>query len=103
MKNQEKKEQWDQLLFLLSKDPEWSLDPETELYRQITTLGRELFKRENQPGGERIDEEKYITLKQHGYRMDQIAQVFHVSKNTLYLWRKEKGFINEQKQEAVNQ
>jgi len=105
MKNsqQKKKTEWMQLVRLLNEDSDWYLKPDTELYEQITTLGHELFKQKKQPGGDKIDDEKYIALKQYGYRMDQIAQAFHVSKHTLYQWRKQNGYINKQKREAVNQ
>lgn len=100
---QEKEHRWNKLLFLLNEDPVWYLKPNTELYKEITELGKEIFKKETQIGIDKIDEEKYFTLKQYGYRMEQIAQAFHVSKNTLYRWRKENGYINKRKQEAVNQ
>lgn len=103
MDRQQKRRQFQELLLLLNEDPDWHLKPDTERYKKITEFGKEFFKKEKYPGIDRIDEEKYFILRKHGYRVDQIAKEFHVSKNTLYFWRKERGYTNKRNQGVVNQ
>lgn len=101
MSRQQNNIKWQELLLLLNEDPDWQMKSESDRYKRITELGRELFQKEKLPGIDKIDEEKYLTLKHYGYPMAEIAKEFHVSKHTLYRWKKEKGYINKRKREEV--
>ncbi|MGX7203070.1 hypothetical protein BCR22_11630 [Enterococcus plantarum] len=102
MDNQEEKfRNWNQLLLMLAIDSEWFKKPDTELYKQITTLGRQIFQQGSKNSADRIDEEKYLKLVHYGFTYNEIAKEFNVGKSTLLNWRKEKGYIKKRTTEEV--
>lgn len=102
MNNQEQKDlKWNELILLLDVDPDWFKKPNTELYKQITTLGRQIFQQGSKNSADKIDEEKYLTLVHYGFTYNEIAKEFNVGKSTLLNWRKEKGYIQKRAMEEV--
>lgn len=102
MDNQERKKlRWNELLLLLNKDPDWYKKSGTEHYKQIVTLGRQIFLQDQKNNLEKIDEVKFLTLVHYGYMLNQIAAEFNVSDQTLFCWRKSKGYIKKRKTEEV--
>ncbi|MCA5014549.1 MULTISPECIES: hypothetical protein [unclassified Enterococcus] len=92
---------WNELLRLLDLDPDWYKKPETERYRKITTLGREIFQQGMKNNPDKIDEQKYLVLVGYGYTLNEIAKEFDVTKNTLLDWRKNKGYTKKRVMEEV--
>lgn len=104
MNNQEQKDlRWNELLLLLDIDPEWFKKPDTERYKQITRLGRQIYEQSDKSNGNKIDEQKYRTLISYGFTLKQIATEFQVSEYTLFNWRKDKGYIKTIKRRNYNE
>ncbi|MGM0220164.1 hypothetical protein [Enterococcus sp. AZ126] len=102
MNNQEQKDlRWNELILLLDVDPDWFKKPNTERYKQITRLGRQIFMQDQKNNSDKIDEEKFLTLIHYGYTLNQIAAEFNVSEQTLFCWRKDKGYIKKRKMEEI--
>ncbi|MFD1902565.1 hypothetical protein [Enterococcus termitis] len=82
-----------EMLALMTIDPKWHEKPETELYKQITTIGQQLIKYSPDYAKRTINEEEYHRLRSQGVPIKQIASHLNISSTTLHSWRKEKGFI----------
>lgn len=94
---QEKKKLRRELSALLATDDDWHKNPDSELYKQITELGKKLSSTEikkkeqillrNGP----IDKEQFLKLREKGTSYKQIAEILNVSYKRLVQWRRDNG------------
>lgn len=87
MKKQDKV-YWHKLLDLLAEDPEWYLKPKSKLYKDITTLGKQIFGTGNNKVANRINKKTFLRMESEGIPYNQIAIKLEVSISALHRWKK---------------
>lgn len=94
---QQKRKLRRELSILLAKDEDWHKNPDSDLYKQITELGKKLSSTEVNIKEQRllrngpIDKEQFLKLREKGVSYNEIAEILNVTNKRLLKWRRDNG------------
>ncbi|EHB6470536.1 hypothetical protein M222_1450 [Enterococcus faecalis AZ19] len=75
------------LVYLMALNDNWYKYPESNLYKEIVTYGKELGKTDSHRKLDQIKKDDYLNLRKLGYTLHEIAEHYAISPPQLTAWR----------------